>query len=186
MRPSHTETLIDWNVVVTLPENTYREATRMLAHWGKVGRTSFNNVLTMRVSDPRAFLVDFAVAIAVLPGLLNLVSHVVPAQRTFSFESTEEFEGEARAIALSWLPDLARSSFYVRLHRRGFKGILSTRPEERFLDAALLAALSETGRPGQISFEDPDKVIQIETVDGGAGMSLWTREGLRRFPFCVD
>jgi tRNA(Ser,Leu) C12 N-acetylase TAN1 len=175
--------LVDWNVVVTLPEETFREARRMLARWGRVARTDFHNVLVMRVAEPKAFLADFAAAVAETPGLLNLVSHVVPAQHAFSFETSEAFEHEARAIACGWLPDLADQSFYVRLHRRGLKGIISTQPEERFLDEALLTALAETGTPGRISFADPDRVIQIETVDGRAGMSLWTREDLHRFPF---
>ncbi len=66
---------------------------------------------------------------------------------------------------------------------RGLKGVISTQPEERFLDGALLTALAEAGTPGRISFTDPDRVIQIETVDARAGMSLWTRDELCRFPF---
>jgi tRNA(Ser,Leu) C12 N-acetylase TAN1 len=173
----------DWNVLVTLPETTFREARRMLSHWGRIAPTGYYNVLVMHVADPDAFLTDFATAVAETPGLLNFVSHVVPAQETFQFDCTEAFEREARAVALGWLADLAGASFYVRLHRRGFKGIISTQPEERFLDEVLLTALADAGTPGRISFADPDKVIQIETVDGRAGMSLWTREDLRRFPF---
>jgi tRNA(Ser,Leu) C12 N-acetylase TAN1 len=172
-----------WNVVVTLPERTFREALHVLHRWGHVKRTGYYNVLVMRVDDPNAFLAEFAAAVAEKPGLLNLVSRVAPAQRSFSFENGDEFEREARDIALGWLTDLAGTGFYVRLHRRGFKGIISTQPEERFLDEALLTALAAAGTPGRISFDDPDKVIQIETVDGRAGMSLWTREDLRRFPF---
>jgi tRNA(Ser,Leu) C12 N-acetylase TAN1 len=137
----------------------------------------------MHVADPDVFLADFASAVAETPGLLNFVSHVVPMQKRFPFDSSEAFERQARAIALDWLPDLAGASFYVRLHRRGLKGIISTQPEQRFLDQVLLAALADAGTPGRISFAVPDKVIQIETVDGRAGMSLWTREDLRRFPF---
>ena len=173
----------EWNVVVTLPERTFREARRILGRWGRVQRTGYYNVLGMRVADPNAFLADFAAAVAETPGLLNFVSHVVPAQRSFSFDSSEAFERQARTIALDWLPDLAGSSFHVRLHRRGFQGIIATQPEERFLDEALLTALAAAGTPGRITFDDPDKVIQIETIDGRAGMSLWTREDLRRFPF---
>ena len=61
--------------------------------------------------------------------------------------------------------------------------MLSSQPEERLLDEALLAALAEAGTPGRINFDDPDNVIQIETVGGRAGLSLWTREDRRRFPF---
>ena len=71
----------------------------------------------------------------------------------------------------------------MRLHRRGFMGIISTQPEERFLDEVLLDALADAGTPGRIRFADPDRVIQVETVDGRAGMSLWTREDMHRFPF---
>jgi len=71
-------------------------------------------------------------------------------------------------------------SFLVRLHRHGFKGRLSTPKEERFLDEALLDALDALGRPG---FADPDAILQIETIDGRAGVSLWRREDLRRYPF---
>jgi tRNA(Ser,Leu) C12 N-acetylase TAN1 len=170
----------DWNVVVTLPEQTFREASRLLGRWGAVKRTSYYNVLGMKVEDPNHFLVDFSTAVDETPGILNFVSHVVPAQQTFEFRTAEEFEARARDIALSWAPKLARKSFHVRLHRRGFKGILSTPKEERFLDEALLAALGTFGR---IGFEDPDAVIQIETIDGRAGMSLWTRDELRHCPF---
>lgn len=183
MTTRRVQKLADWNVLVTLPENTFHEARRILTRWGRIEPTGYYNVLVMHVVDPNAFLADFASAVAATPGLLNFVSHVVPAQRSFSFDSSEAFEREARAVALGRLSDLAGASFYVRLHRRGFKGIISTQPEERFLDEVLLNALADAGTPGRIGFSDPDKVIQIETVDGRAGMSLWTREDLRRFPF---
>jgi tRNA(Ser,Leu) C12 N-acetylase TAN1 len=183
MTTRRVQKLADWNVLVTLPENTFHEARRILTRWGRIEPTGYYNVLVMHVVDPNAFLADFASAVAATPGLLNFVSHVVPAQRSFSFDSSEAFEREARAVALGRLSDLAGASFYVRLHRRGSKGIISTQPEERFLDEVLLNALADAGTPGRIGFSDPDKVIQIETVDGRAGMSLWTREDLRRFPF---
>ena len=173
----------DWNVLVTLPENTFREARRMLSRWGRIEPTGYYNVLVMHVADPNIFLADFAAAVAETPGLLNFVSHVVPVQQSFPFDSSETFEREARGVALGWLADLAGASFYVRLHRRGFKGIISTQPEERFLDEVLLDALADAGTPGRIRFADPDRVIQVETVDGRAGMSLWTREDMHRFPF---
>lgn len=69
------------------------------------------------------------------------------------------------------------------MHRRGFKGKLSTAKEERFLDETLVDALDALSAPGRITFTDPDAILQIETVDGRAGLSLWRREDLRRYPF---
>jgi tRNA(Ser,Leu) C12 N-acetylase TAN1 len=78
---------------------------------------------------------------------------------------------------------LAGKSFHVRLHRRGLKGTLSTPREERFLDETLLDALESLGAPSRITFTDPDAILQIETIDGRAGVSLWQREDLQRYPF---
>lgn len=170
----------DWNVVVTLPEGTYREARQSLSRWGTVRRTHYYNVLALKVADTAAFLREFEAAVAKAPGLLNFVSHVVPAEVAFDFADATEFERRAREVALGWTNRLAGRRFYVRLHRRGFKGLLSTPKEERFLDEALLDALEKEGTPSRIDFEDPDAVVQIETIDGRAGMSLWTRDDLRR------
>lgn len=170
----------DWNVVVTLAEDGFREAVRLLRKWGKVERTHYYNVLAMKVEDIDAFLADFAKAIADSPGILNLVSHVVPLRCTFEFATAEEFEDRARAMALTLVPLLRGKSLHVRLHRRGFKGALSTPKEEQFLDRVLM---TELGQASRISFSDADAVIQIETIDGRAGMSLWSRDELQQCPF---
>ena len=47
---------------------------------------------------------------------------------------SEEFENKARAVAGTLLPKVANKTFHVRIHRRGFKGRLSTIEEEKFLD----------------------------------------------------
>ena len=173
----------DWNVIVTLPENTYREARSLLAKWGKVRRTGYFNVLAVKVPDPSKFLDEFVEAVQEMPGIGNIVSHVMPAQAVFDFRTAAEFEELARQVVLGWIGRLANKRFHVRLHRRGFKGALSTPLEERFLDEALLASLEGTGAPGRIEFDDPDAMIQIETIDGRAGLSLWTRDDLQRCPF---
>jgi tRNA(Ser,Leu) C12 N-acetylase TAN1 len=43
--------------------------------------------------------------------------------------------------------------------------------------------LAAAGTPGSISFDDPDAIVAIESVGQRAGVSLWTREDLRRYPF---
>ena len=112
------------------------------------------------------------------PALYDAISRVAPALRGFTFQSAEEFEAKAKSIMLEWAPRLAGRSFHVRLHRRGAWGDLRTPDTERRLDDVLLDATRTTDRPGRISFTDPDAVIAIDTIDGSAGVALWTREDL--------
>lgn len=170
----------DWNVVVTLSEQGFRDAVRLLRKWGTVRRTGYYNVLAMKVEDPQTFLSDVTEALAANPGIRNFVSHVIPAQRTFDFATADEFEARAREVVLGWLPQLAGKSFHVRLHRRGLKGALSAHREEQVLAQVLFSSREP---PGAVDFDDPDMIIQIETIDGRAGLSLWSREERRRHPF---
>jgi tRNA(Ser,Leu) C12 N-acetylase TAN1 len=177
--------LSDWNVVVTLhqEERVLRRAADLLGPLGEVARTEFYNVLVMRVDSVEGFLRDFSAMCAASPGILNDVSRAVPLTDVFDFATPEEFEAKAREIAVSWTPRLRASAFHVRMHRRGLKGALVSPKEEKFLDEALLGALAEAGAPGKIRFDDPDFVIDVETVGLRAGMALWRREDLARYPF---
>lgn len=173
----------DWNVVVSVHEQGYKRARALLEPLGEVEATDFYNVLVMTVDDTRAFLDRLGKLVEVVPDVLDVISRAVPAVRTFTFQGAEEFEARAQEVALEWAPQLAGKSFHVRMYRRGFKGRLSSPEEERFLDEALLGALEEAGAPGRITFVDPDAVIDVETVGNRAGLSLWTREDLARYPF---
>jgi tRNA(Ser,Leu) C12 N-acetylase TAN1 len=175
--------MTDWNVVVSVHDRGYKRAHELLEPYGRIHKTDYYNVLTMTVDDPAAFLERLAKLADIVPEVLGVVSRAVPAQRSFIFQSAEEFEVKAREMALDWAPELAGKSFHVRLYRRGFKGRLSSHEEERFLDDVLLEALEVSGAPGRISFEDPDAVIDVETLGNWAGLSLWTREELKRYPF---
>jgi len=175
----------DWNVVVTLyqEERAIRRACRILRNLGEAAMTEFHNVLVMRVENIDGFVRDLSAMIDAEPGILNDISRVIGCSNTFDFADSKEFEAKARETALSWAPRLPGRSFFVRLHRRGLKSSLASPVEERFLDEALLAALESAGSPGRVRFEDPDFVIDVETVGHRAGMSLWTREDLAKYPF---
>ncbi|HXE96756.1 MAG TPA: THUMP domain-containing protein, partial [Dongiaceae bacterium] len=71
--------------------------------------------------------------------------------------------------------------FHVRMHRRGFKGKLSSAEEERFLDEILLQRLEDAGTPGKVAFDDPDVIIALETIGQQAGLSLFGRDELKRY-----
>ena len=175
--------LQDWNTVASLHEQSFRRGFDILAQFGPVARTSYFNVVVMKVGDKDAFLERLAELVADVPDVLKIISRVVPLAHTVDFEDATDFENKARTIALGWLPQLAHKGFHVRLHRRGLRGQLSSKEEEQHLDAALRDALAAAGTPGRIEFEDPDLVIDVETLGNRAGLSIWTREDLRRYPF---
>jgi adenylyl- and sulfurtransferase ThiI len=137
----------------------------------------------MRVDDPKRLLEALAERAAREPDAIALLGRVVPIRSTFPFQSPEEFEARARNAALAFLPELVGKGFHVRMHRHGFKGRLSSQAEERLLGTVLLEAQEKAGIPGRITFEDPDAILAVETVGNQAGLSLWTREDLRRYPF---
>ena len=173
----------DWNVLVTLAEPTYGIARNLLARWGRLKRTEYYNVATMAVADPASFLREFGAAVEQTPGILNADVPRRTLRAYVRFKDAAEFETKAREIALTYVPRLSASRSMCVFIGAALKGTISTPTEERFLDEALLEALTAAGGPGRISFEDPDCVLLIETVGQSGGLALWTREELKRYPF---
>jgi tRNA(Ser,Leu) C12 N-acetylase TAN1 len=173
----------DWNVIATIHEGKFREARKLLQQFGEAAPTEFHNVFVLRVDDAARLIDVLAERVANEPAVRDILSHIVPARFTFSFRDVGEFEERAREAVLQLAPALAGQRFHVRAHRRGFKHRISSQEEEQRLDKVILDALVALGSPGSIAFEDPDAIVAIETVGQHAGVSLWTREDLRRYPF---
>jgi tRNA(Ser,Leu) C12 N-acetylase TAN1 len=171
----------DWNVVATSRIGRFDDARKLLGKLGPIDRTGFYNVLVMRCDDVDRLLADLLGLLAPREGA---VAHVRPARATFGFRSPEEFEELSRRVALAWAPRLVGQRFHVRMRRRGFRGRLSSPREEHILDDELLGALGRAGEPGSLSFDqDPDAILAIDTVGDRAGLALWSREDLHRYPF---
>jgi tRNA(Ser,Leu) C12 N-acetylase TAN1 len=136
-----------------------------------------------------ADIIDFLDAISAAAqhdlSIRNDISRIMPAQVTFAFSTTGEFREKAGAIARQWADRMAGRSFHVRLHRRrgNSPAKLSAQAEEQYLGDGILERLRELGQPGRLDFQDPDYIIDIETIGERAGMSLWSRDDLERFPF---
>lgn len=172
----------NWNAVITVHEGGFAPVCRLLEPFGQVRKTEFFNTLVMRSADPYQLMAELHEQLAGNPVIAAWVSRFMPMQRLFTFQAVDEFELRSRETVLEWLPRLAHARFHVRMHRRGFKGKLSSAEEERFLDEFLLQNLVEAGTPGKVSFDDPDVIIALETIGTQAGLSLFDREELRRFP----
>lgn len=176
--------MIDWNVVVTLHEQGFDQARQILGGMGELEETTFYNVLVLRVEDTAAFVEKLAGLCAVNPDLLErCFSQVVPCRRTFAFRSPEEFEEKAAGAARELADEIPGSRFHVRMQRRGLKGRLNSREEERLLGAAVMDRLEAGGREVEVDFEDPDAVLAVETVSLRAGLALLTREEMEEHAF---
>ncbi|HEY5975901.1 MAG TPA: hypothetical protein VIU41_14285, partial [Geobacteraceae bacterium] len=172
----------DWNAVITVHEGGFVPACRLLEPFGPVRKTEFFNLLVMRATDPFRLMADLHGQLAANPAITTWISRFMPIKQLFSYQSAAEFELRSREAVLQWLPLLESSRFHLRMHRRGFKGKLSSAEEERFLDEFLLQKLAEAGRPGKVAFDDPDAIIALETIGTQAGLSIFNRDELQRFP----
>ncbi len=172
-----------WNVVVTLRGEHFAEGVDALKAHGAVIPSHFSNVITMRVDDLEGILDDLLAASAADPRVSASVSRFVPLQHTFTFRSNDEFERNVAAKSSEWTQELAGKSFHVRVHRRGGDTALDVADEAALVGDVVLAALQTAGTSGRVGFDDPDAVIDIETVGNEAGMSLWTRDDLSDYPF---
>ena len=168
----------DWNIVVTIYQESFRRALRALQDIGPAERGPYHNVLVMKVDDPITVLEAIERLTEERPALYDAIARVAPAMRAFEFSSAEGFKDNAKSIVLEWLPSLAGKSFHARLHRRGPKPGLHTPDVERFLNDVIIEATAKAGLPGRISFTDPDAVIVMDTVDDRAGLAMWTREDI--------
>jgi tRNA(Ser,Leu) C12 N-acetylase TAN1 len=176
-------TMSDWNIVVSVREGSYARACKILEKFGPVSHTDFFNVLVMKVDDIQFVLDELRTWMLEDPESLSFLTRLVPVTHTFVFQSPQEFEVKAKKAVLSWAPQLAKKAFHVRMRRRGFKGRLSSEEEERLLDKVLLDALEDAKTPGHITFGTPDAIIAVEIVGSRAGLSLWTSEDLKKYPF---
>jgi tRNA(Ser,Leu) C12 N-acetylase TAN1 len=172
----------DWNVVVTVHEGGFTKACRLLEQFGPVRKTDFFNILVLHADEPLKAMELLHARLGEEPAIASWIARFMPLARTFTFQSVQQFEARARETVSDWLPRLAGARFHLRMHRRGFKGKLSSAEEERFLDTFLLERLAEAGTPGKVAFDDPDAIIALETLGPRAGLSLWGREELARFP----
>lgn len=172
----------DWNVVISIYEGHFRRAKEILEPFGRLAETDYYNLVVLRVADIRRFVDDLQERAGADPSLGKVLSRVLPVSVCFDFQTPAEFEALATQAVEPWIPQLSGKRFHVRMHRRGFRGRLSSQNEERFLDRFLQEKLEELGAQGRIDFEDPDYVLAIETVGQRAGLSLWSREQRQELP----
>ena len=135
----------DWNVVITVDEEGFEDACDYLENISHVSSTDYYNVVVMEVDDIPGLLERIRRDMEGLGDLRSVISRVLPVTRTFAFSNGPEFEQRAAAIVREWGPDLEDKSFYVRMHRRGFRGDIDSEQMERRLGEVIIETVQERG-----------------------------------------
>ena len=172
----------DWNAIVTVRDGCWNTARQAAGRFARVDRTGFYNVLIARVDEPMELLGRLEALAQTDPTVGDAIAHVSPAEQAFDFVTADEFRARARDAVLALAPRLDGKTFHVRLHRRGWKGVLVSTDEERHLADAVIGATQHEGAPAHVSFENPDAVILIDTVGNRAGIALWSRADRHEHP----
>jgi tRNA(Ser,Leu) C12 N-acetylase TAN1 len=172
-----------WNVIATARPHHEAEARATLARFGEIDESPFPNVVLATVDDLGPFTDALAAVLADDSAARLSLARVLPAQHTFRFESMADLETITRELIDDWIDDLEGATFYVRCHRRGSVNDLDPAEEEDFLGDLIRRLLADRGTPGRVTFDDPDIVIDIETLNDEAAISMWTRDDLASYPF---
>lgn len=176
--------LRDWNVVATIRQNKDTEKARtILQQFGEASLSEFTDVLVLKTDQPPQLLNRLQDLMTREPEKLSFLSRIVPVERLFEYQTPQDFEDRVKEAVQPWLSRIEGKSFHVRMHRRGFKGRLNSQDEERRLAEFIIDSLEKDGKTASIQMDDADIVVDIETVGQRAGVSLWTREELEKYPF---
>jgi tRNA(Ser,Leu) C12 N-acetylase TAN1 len=171
-----------WNVLATSLEGRRPALLVVLRRLGAFWGAGYRNVLVGRVDDRDAFLEAVRERLPTDPLLEGSLTKIVPVEQVTQFEAAGLCETVVSALAPT-TARLAGKTFYVRLERRGFKGVVHTPTVERAVGQALLEAAAGHGAAGRVSFQDPDVIVAVETTGSAVGVGLLTRELRTRFPF---
>lgn len=175
---------VSWNVLASAKEGKFQDALRVLRKFGHAWPTNFYNVIALKVMDIDVFLKDLKQFTLNHTFANQVFSRVAPAKKVFHFSSIEEFEKEVETYMQTRTGDLNLNTFCLRIHRHGSEQEISSRQsEERYLAKKLLERLWEKDMSADVNFDDPDFVLDIETLNGQAGVSLWTKKELKDAPF---
>ncbi len=174
---------MEWNVLATAFMRKERSLLRLLRKFGEFKGSGFRDVLIGAVENRDAFLETIESLRREHPGSVRHLSQIVPIECTFQFDVSDFREKLKEALA-PYVEDIENECrFYIRVKRRGHKGVLSSIEIEREMSAFIIDALEKAGKKARIKFEDPDKFIIVETAGNRAGVGLITREMRKRYPF---
>lgn len=172
----------EWNVVITSYMHEEKRLLQELADLGEFHPTGFRSVLIGQVHDILEFLEIIKGRWEKQPFLPEMLSSVVPIRKVFSF-TPDNIVAQLQEEVLALGPEIGDKAFYVRMQRRGFKGVISSQEVEQALDQFLMEELSARGQKCHIDFTAAEAIVVVETIHNQCGLGLVTREMKERYPF---
>ena len=184
MLPGRADAVVmrEWNVLATSLEGRRPVLLAALRPLGAFWGAGYRNVLVGRVEDRDAFLEAVRERLSTHGLLEGSLTKIVPVDCVRHFEAADLRRTVVAALESS-ASRLSGKTFYVRLERRGFKGVVHTPTVEREVGEALLDAAARHGAAARVSFRDPDIIVAVETTGSTVGIGLLTRDLRTRFPF---
>jgi len=172
----------EWNVVATSREGRREELLASLRKRGAFWRGGYRDVIVGRVDDMRPFLESITRGLADDAFLATSLTKIVPVAHLSAF-APHDLAATVIEMLRGEADNVAGRSFYVRLERRGLKGVVHSPSVERAVGEALITLSASRGSPARVTFNDPDVVVVIETTGNAVGVGFLTRELRAEFPF---
>ena len=158
-----------------------RRLSRLLRAFGDFRRTRFLGVFARHVRQPWWFFDELVRLEQESPGSLDPVSKLIPIDKTFEF-SVADFEERLKEVLIPYAERIKSGSFYVRIERRGHKGEIHSQHVEQDLGHMLIEHLEASGHAPSLTFNDPDFILVVETLDETCGVAALPRDVRERFP----
>ena len=173
-----------WNVLLTVrpaPGAVHELLSGLRAH-GTFRATSFKYVCVGVVDDMAAFLDLLLETQRSGAAWAAHIARVVPIASTFEF-TAESLLAELKIATAIMLPHVPEARFFVRVERRGMAGKVHSGELELALADHLADLAASRGCILKVSFEDPDFIVAVETLETQGGVALITRDLRQRYPF---
>jgi tRNA(Ser,Leu) C12 N-acetylase TAN1 len=165
----------EWNILATATREQERYLLRFLNDYGEFKGSGFRDVVLGRVEEIDTFLRALEDLHEENPIKLNPLSQIVPLEKTFHFDLSD-FKDKLKEILSSYVDRIENKKFYLRVKRRGHKGEISSLEVEKEVADFIMGSLEKAGKKAQVSFNDPDCILIVETIGNWAGIGFITKE----------
>jgi tRNA(Ser,Leu) C12 N-acetylase TAN1 len=174
--------MTEWNILATATREQEKYLLRFLNEYGEFKGSGFRDVILGRVEEIDAFLRTLENLREENPIKLNPLSQIVPLEKTFLFDLSD-FKDKLKEILSSYVDRIENKKFYLRVKRRGHKGEISSLEVEKEVADFIMGSLEKADKKAQVSFNDPDCILIVETIGNWAGVGFITKDMKEKYSF---